>query len=81
MAQIKNKEPALPTGPENHGYNGADGTGSGPGLTLRDYFAARAMQGLLSHAGRTACEGVKQNVAHYAYGMADAMMEARDAAE
>lgn len=42
------------------------------GMTLRDYFAAKAMQALMS--GR----GVPEDVAvMYAYRMADAMLEAR----
>jgi len=46
------------------------------GMDLRDYFAAKAMQGLIST--------VKDEEWHYddvtsiAYDMADAMMEARD---
>jgi hypothetical protein len=43
------------------------------GLTMRDYFAAKAMQSMLN--GSTSYE----NVAKYAYKMADAMMKARKA--
>jgi len=44
------------------------------GMTLRDYFAAKAMQGLL------ACplgDGTKQDFARLAYEYADAMLKAR----
>ena len=41
------------------------------GMTLRDYFAARAMQGILFEGLST------QETARYAYELADAMMEAR----
>jgi hypothetical protein len=43
-------------------------------MTLRDYFAAKAMQGLL------ACplgDGTKQDFARLAYEYADAMLKAR----
>ena len=46
-----------------------------PGMTLRDYFAAKAMQGLLSHESF----GVlgKATIADLAYEQADAMLRAR----
>ena len=43
------------------------------GMTLRDYFAAKAMQGLLD-AAMAECE-----IAKAAYEMADAMLKARQA--
>ena len=42
------------------------------GMTLRDYFAAKAMQALLGYE-----ESTLQNDAEVAYQMADAMLEAR----
>jgi hypothetical protein len=47
----------------------------GKGMTLRDYFAAKAMQGML------ACPGsIRVNDdANLAYKMADAMLKAREA--
>ncbi len=45
------------------------------GMDLRDYFAAKAMQGLLSTVKDE--EWQYDDVAAIAYGMADAMMEAR----
>lgn len=48
------------------------------GMTLRDYFAAKAMQGALSNA--YAAERYQMNIweiAKEAYEMADAMLEAR----
>ena len=47
------------------------------GMTLRDYFAAKAMQGLLASDVYAPIE----SFAIRAYAMADAMMEARDAAQ
>ena len=43
------------------------------GMTLRDYFAARAMQALLGYE-----ESTLQNDAEVAYQMADAMLKARE---
>ena len=48
-----------------------------PGMTLRDYFAAKAMQGLLAQSCGTAMGSDPINGAQYAYAMADAMLKAR----
>ena len=45
------------------------------GMTLRDYFAAKAMQGLL--AGTTTSDGLV--IVKDAYAIADAMLKAREA--
>ncbi len=45
------------------------------GMTLRDYFAAKALQGTLAHDARVSDEGV---VARWCYQMADAMLDARN---
>jgi hypothetical protein len=47
------------------------------GLTLRDHFAAMAMQGLL--AGRTLADGTTYGLSRRAYELADAMLDARTA--
>ena len=44
------------------------------GMTLRDYFAAKAMQALLGYE-----ESTLENDAEVAYMMADAMLKAREA--
>lgn len=49
------------------------------GMTLRDYFAAKAMQGLLAQAMGTALGSDPKYAAEYAYATADAMLKARDA--
>lgn len=50
------------------------------GMELRDYFAAKAAQGFL--ASGTLPKSVRDDeLAAAAYGFADAMMEARDAAQ
>ncbi len=43
------------------------------GMTLRDYFAAKAMQGLIANNNIDA-----QQIAHAAYIVADAMLRARE---
>jgi hypothetical protein len=69
MSNTNTGEPAFPT-PDN-----AD-----EGMTLRDYFAAKAMQGLIAASGDA--EGTvdykEAAVAKCAYMMADAMLKARE---
>ena len=48
------------------------------GMTLRDYFAAKAMQGLLAQSLGTALESDPILGAQYAYRVADAMLSARE---
>lgn len=52
-----------------------------PGMTLRDYFAAKAMQGLLASPRGTVDDSPMTDklVAGNAYIVADAMLEARKA--
>lgn len=46
------------------------------GMTLRDYFAAKSMQGICAHPD---CWGLLDiEIAHRAYTMADAMLKARE---
>lgn len=49
------------------------------GMTLRDYFAAKAMQGLITSASLSRTESWydEERVAESAYKMADAMLKAR----
>jgi len=83
MVVIMNNPPAFPTGTGVTPYN--------PGMTLRDYMAAKALQGYISargwhpdftyptdfnfDAGKRAADAVA--VASYQY--ADAMLKAREA--
>ena len=67
-----NNPPAFPSGydvPEN------------PGMTLRDYFAAKAMQGIFASNTEHDHEDshIFDAVAEAAYLQADAMMKAREA--
>jgi hypothetical protein len=63
--------PAFPTGTGVTPYN--------PGMTLRDYFAAKAMQGELAsqHPDGGSWHDVNK-MAAYAYSVADAMLKARE---
>jgi len=75
--EINNDRPAFPC---------LDSTESGlhlrePGLSMRDYFAAKAMQGMVSTVKfLKEAEGLNPDpLAVAAYEIADAMLEARDA--
>ena len=61
--------------------HGSMGEVSNEGMTLRDYFAAKAMQGIL--AGPCSREGVISkewlDVPKFAYDIADEMLKAREA--
>lgn len=45
------------------------------GMDLRDYFAAKAMQGMMADHTR---DNYPEEIAEHAYGIADAMMKARE---
>jgi hypothetical protein len=65
-----NNTPAFPTSnwtqmaPYSNGYN--------EGMTLRDYFAAKAMQALIDN------DGLFSDIPTQAYELADAMLKARE---
>jgi len=60
-------------------YSGVgDDTNYSKGMTLRDYFAAHAMQGMFA-SGNLRRSIENDEVAEVAYRMADAMMKARKA--
>ena len=65
-------EPAFP----NEGFNGWGEPFKG--MTLRDYFAAKAMQGFLAYATHKGIYAPPDNeLASAAFQLADAMMKAR----
>jgi len=53
---------------------------TGFGMSLRDYFAAKAMQGM-THEYDMKVEGYENVIAVMSYRIADAMIEARENAE
>jgi hypothetical protein len=69
-------EPAFPTGLITDPRNGQIIGGSN-GMTLRDYFAAKAMQGLVENAN---WRGMPEDaLAKEAYKLANEMLKAREA--
>jgi hypothetical protein len=69
-----NNQPAFPT---NQYANGISPSGFDTGMTLRDYFAAKAMQSILLDPRN---ESNSYNIdANCAYMVADAMLKAREA--
>lgn len=48
------------------------------GISMRDYFAARAMQGMFSNTEVAALINSHEQFAELAYRMADAMLKARE---
>lgn len=73
--------PAHPTTPVSHGYSpdtNGHGTGCGPGMSLRDYFAAKAMVSLIHRREMTSSDTYSRpELAMEAYHYADAMLNAR----
>jgi hypothetical protein len=63
-------EPAFPTGTGITPYKS--------GMTLRDYFAAKAMQGMMAD-GQAFRLVAESTLANTAYEIADAMLKARQA--
>ena len=68
MSDIKTGGPAFPVFPETGGGHAA----AFQGMSLRDYFAAKAMQGVIAAENYRTHE-----LAQYAYEVADAMLKAR----
>jgi len=65
-----------PAFPSTQYANGISPYGHSEGMTLRDYFAAKAMQALLARTSYHV-EDDEADIATVAYDYADAMMEAR----
>lgn len=71
MSEVKQDGgPAFPRDHQHDGHNG---------MTLRDYFAAKAMQGAFTNPIESSEIG-KDYIAMHAYKMADAMLRAREQA-
>jgi hypothetical protein len=75
MSDTNTGGPAFPAGER---FEGVDGWHTEPGMTLRDYFAAKAMQSLI--LGLTGHDNEIPDTAEDAYEFADAMLRAREAA-
>lgn len=59
-------------------YFGHTGWSQGNGMTLRDYFAAKAMQGAMSGCAARGEVIMYSDLAVLSYEMADAMLKARE---
>ena len=76
--------PAFPVHPDMAAQLGCVPSSSDAGMTLRDYFAAKAMQGLIASprlplpAAHGASDVTDVMVADLSYKMADAMLKARE---
>ena len=85
---ISDGGPAYPLPVDNEQCRARFESGYG-GMTLRDYFAAKAMQGLLANpsgaiqqngmSGWGWCNCTVDDVAEFAWHIADAMLKAREA--
>jgi hypothetical protein len=75
MSKTNTGGPAFPAFEHHAGYGQMLAVG---GMTLRDYFAAKAMQSILDREhGRSTT--TLEFVGNYAYQYADAMLKAREA--
>lgn len=75
MSEVKGGGPAFPT---TQYANGISPTGHDFGMTMRDYFAAKAMQGMCATLGEVNGEPFWTVLASDAYKIADAMLRARE---
>lgn len=75
MSDINDGGPAFPVSPEESRGKVSSVHG---GMTLRDYLAAKAMQGLIASNDDGAGDRLT-DVPAYAYDIADAMLKARQA--
>ena len=73
-----NNQPAFPTGIGLNADKTWIGSGSN-GMTLRDYFAAKAMQGVMSGCAARGEALIYSKLAGLSYDIADAMLKAREA--
>jgi hypothetical protein len=78
---MSNTNTGGPAFPHTVEYKGADCGGIVPhgGMTLRDYFAAKAMQSFTADVGWKSDQQWFDEIAEGAYRQADAMLKAREA--
>ena len=77
MSNTNTGGPAFPAGER---FEGVDGWQTEPGMTLRDYFAAKAMQGIFA-SGNLPDSVSDEEIAAAVYKTADAMIKARGEAQ
>jgi len=74
MKKIDNGGPAFPVHPDLAGAIGCVNSSTDAGMSLRDYFAAKAMQAWLVGVDSPKVE----HCAKHSYEIADAMLKARE---
>jgi hypothetical protein len=74
MSNMQTGGPAFPSSEWDGDYQRTFSTG---GMTLRDYFAAKAMQAIVSHPNTGGM--TYEDISDRAWVQADAMLKARDA--
>jgi hypothetical protein len=67
-----------PTNPPAFPYFGHTGWSHSEGMSLRDYFAAKTMQGMIANPSYSINDWSKRDIAIQSYEMADAMLKARE---
>ena len=73
MSAVKDGGPAFPSAP-----NTQPGRYLRDGMSLRDYFAAKAMQGFNANSHDQMVSWSFETIADYSYKQADAMLRARE---
>lgn len=78
MSAIDDGGPAFPE-PDKGEYYGSNNRGAHPGLSVRDYFAAKAMEAYIGSVPFRSTDWIDSDkwVSVRAYELADAMLEAR----
>ena len=77
MTDSNGKETGGAAFPTTQYANGVNPTGHDHGMTLRDYFAAKAMQSLFNNPDITDTKKVRDWIAIISYEIADSMLKAR----
>lgn len=82
MSDINDGGPAFPVecywdGEKTSGIQTSAKSGWETGLSVRDYFAAKAMQAMLTNVN--VAEAPNEKISEWSYAMADAMLNARNA--
>jgi hypothetical protein len=68
-----------PTSPPAFPYFGHTGWSQSEGMTLRDYFAAKNMQGMVANPSYSLNDWSKRDIAIQSYALADEMLKTREA--
>lgn len=82
MTKLRNGGPAFPSGAVVEKYPNGEAKSRASGMTLRDYFAAKALTALVGVVGmpedQKKDELWNSDMARQAYELADAMLERRE---